>query len=100
MPAGTRNLFREKECTRATFITTGMSSSWKGWGPTRAKLRPLWIRKISETQQKEWSSGAPADWVMEVFALARRDAYRLLPRPGDQSTYTLPLAYTKQAEQD
>jgi hypothetical protein len=37
---------------------------------------------------------------MEAFALARRDAFGLLPRPGDQNTYTLPPTYTKQAEQD
>ena len=56
--------------------------------------------EISEAQRKEWSSGTPADWVMEAFGLAKRDAYGLLPRPGDQSTYTLPAGYTKQAEQD
>jgi hypothetical protein len=58
------------------------------------------IGEISEAQRKEWSSGTPADWVMEAFGLAKRDAYGLLPRPGDQSTYTLPAGYTKQAQQD
>ena len=58
------------------------------------------IGQISEEQRQAWSSGTPADWAMEAFALARRDAYGLLPRPGDQSTYTLSPAYTKQAEQD
>ena len=37
---------------------------------------------------------------MEAFDLARRDAYGLLPRPGDQGTYALPPAYTKQAVRD
>ena len=58
------------------------------------------IGQISEPQRKEWSSGTPADWAMEAFALARRDAYGLLPRPGDYGTYGLPPAYTEQAEQD
>ena len=58
------------------------------------------IGQISEPQRKEWSSGTPADWAMEAFALARRDAYGLLPRPGDQGTYTLSPAYTDQAERD
>jgi hypothetical protein len=58
------------------------------------------IGRISEPQQKEWSTRVPADWAMEAFALARRDAYGLLPRPGDQSTYTLPPAYMEQAERD
>jgi hypothetical protein len=58
------------------------------------------IGQISEPQQTEWSSGTPADWAMEAFALARRDAYGLLPPPGDQGTYALPSAYTDQAERD
>jgi S1/P1 Nuclease len=58
------------------------------------------IERISEGQRKEWSSGTPADWAMEAFALARRDAYGLLPSPGDHGTYTLPPAYTEQAHQD
>jgi hypothetical protein len=58
------------------------------------------IGQISEEQRQAWSSGTPADWAMEAFARARRDAYGLLPRPGDQSAYALPPAYTKQAEQD
>ena len=40
------------------------------------------IGQISEPQRKEWSSGTPADWAMEAFALARSDAYGLLPSPG------------------
>jgi hypothetical protein len=58
------------------------------------------IGQISEPQQTEWSSGTPADWAMEAFALAQRDAYGLLPPPGDQGTYALPPAYTEQAERD
>ena len=58
------------------------------------------IGQISELQRQERSSGAPADWAMQAFALARHDAYGLLPRPGDQGTYALPPAYTKQAVRD
>jgi pimeloyl-ACP methyl ester carboxylesterase len=58
------------------------------------------IGQISEQQRKEWSNGTPADWAMEAFGLARRDAFGLLPRAGDQGTYSLPAAYTEQAEQD
>jgi hypothetical protein len=35
------------------------------------------IGQISEEQRQAWSSGAPSDWAMEAFALARRDAYGL-----------------------
>jgi hypothetical protein len=58
------------------------------------------IGQISEPQRKEWSSGTPADWAMEAFALARSDAYGLLPSPGTQGTYSLPPEYTEQAERD
>jgi S1/P1 Nuclease len=58
------------------------------------------IGQISEHQRKEWSSGTPSDWAMEVFELARRDAYGLLPPPGDQGTYALSLAYTEHAVRD
>jgi hypothetical protein len=58
------------------------------------------IGQISESQRNEWPSGAPADWAMEAFALARRDAYGLPPRTGDQGIYALPPAYTEQAVRD
>jgi hypothetical protein len=58
------------------------------------------IGQISETQRQEWLSGTPADWAMEAFALARTDAYGLLPRPGDQGTYSLPSGYVDQAVMD
>jgi hypothetical protein len=34
---------------------------------------------------------------LETFALAQRDAYGLLPSPGDQGAYMLPLEYIEQA---
>jgi hypothetical protein len=58
------------------------------------------IGQISEPQRQEWLSGTPADWAMEAFALARRDAYGLLPLPGDHGMYSLPPAYMEQAERD
>jgi hypothetical protein len=58
------------------------------------------IERISEPQRKDWSSGTPADRAMEAFALARRDAYGLLPPPEGHDTYSLPPSYTEQAERD
>ena len=58
------------------------------------------IGNISDAQRLEWSSGTPADWAMESFALAREDAFGLLPQPGDQGTYALPPAYMDQAVKD
>jgi hypothetical protein len=58
------------------------------------------IGQISETQRQEWSSGKPADWAMEAFALARGDAYGQLPAPSGQSTSSLARAYVDQALPD
>jgi hypothetical protein len=55
------------------------------------------VGQISEKQRQEWSGGKPADWAMEAFALARGDAYGLLPAPSGQNTYSLPPAYVEQA---
>jgi hypothetical protein len=37
------------------------------------------IEQISEPQRQEWSKRTVEDWATEAFALARRDAYGLLP---------------------
>jgi hypothetical protein len=58
------------------------------------------IGQISETQRQEWSSGTPADWAMEAFAIGRSDAYGLLSRPGDRGTYSLATAYVEKAVGD
>jgi hypothetical protein len=58
------------------------------------------IGQISETQRQEWSGGKPADWAMEAFALARSDAYGLLPAASGQSMYSLPPAYVEQTVRD
>jgi hypothetical protein len=58
------------------------------------------IGQISEEQRQAWSSGTPADWATEAFALARRGAYGLLTPPGDHGKYSLPSAYGEQAERD
>ena len=50
----------------------------EGLGTDPRQVAASLIGQISEQQRKEWSSGTPADWAMEAFALARRDAYGLL----------------------
>ena len=58
------------------------------------------IGQISEQQRQAWSSGTPADWALESFALARDDAYGRLPQSSDQGIYTLSSAYVEQAVKD
>ena len=71
----------------------------EGLGIDPRQVAASLIGQISEPQRKEWSSGTPAGWAMEAFALARRDAYGLLP-PPDHGTFPLSSAYTEQAERD
>jgi hypothetical protein len=72
----------------------------EGLGTDPRQVAVTLVGQISEARRKEWSSGTAADWAMEAFALARRDAYGLLPSPSTQGTYSLPPAYTEQAEHD
>ena len=58
------------------------------------------IGQITEQQRQAWSRGTPADWVLEAFALARDDAYGLLPQSSDHGIYTLSSAYVEQAVKD
>ena len=58
------------------------------------------IGQITEQQRQAWSRGTPADWALEAFALARADAYGLLPQSSDQGIYTLSSAYVEQAVKD
>jgi hypothetical protein len=55
---------------------------------------------ISDEQRREWSQGTPADWVMESFGLARKDAYGLLPEPSTRGVYVLDNPYVAAAVQD
>jgi S1/P1 Nuclease len=71
----------------------------EGLGAAPGQVAAALIGQISEAQRQGWSSGTPADWAMEAFALARRDAYGLLPL-HDHGTFPLPSSYTEQAERD
>jgi hypothetical protein len=63
------------------------------WCGTSSQWTPRWRKTDSNSRSRvngprfepeEWSRGTPADWAMEAFALARDDAYELLPQPGDR----------------
>jgi len=69
-------------------------------GTDPRQVTAILIGQISNPQRQEWSTGTPADWAMEAFALARRDAYGLLPEPDDHGTYALSPAYVEQAVRD
>ncbi len=49
---------------------------------------------------RAWSQGTAADWVMESFALACKDAYGGLPKPSTRGVYVLDASYVEAAIQD
>jgi hypothetical protein len=55
---------------------------------------------ISDEQRQAWWQGAPMDWAMESFAIARQDAYGLLPEPSATGIYVLDTRYIEAAVQD
>jgi hypothetical protein len=55
---------------------------------------------ISDEQRQVWSRGTVSDWAMESFAVARKDAYGLLPQPGESGVYMLDARYADTAVQD
>lgn len=58
------------------------------------------VAGISDEQRRAWSKGAVSDWVMESFAIARKDAYGRLPGPSASGVYVLDARYTEAAIRD
>ncbi len=56
------------------------------------------IGKITKAQRTKWSSGTPADWANETFAVSKVNAYGPLPTPTSPKNYTLPKAYVTNAK--
>jgi len=52
---------------------------------------------VSDRQRQAWSQGTAADWVMESFAVARKDAYGLLLEPSTRGVYVLDASYINTA---
>jgi hypothetical protein len=52
-------------------------------GMNSAAVATTLFADIAPAQRREWASGAPADWAMQSFALAKSIAYGKLPPAGD-----------------
>jgi len=66
-------------------------------GSSDAGIAQRLIHGISETQRAQWSSGTPADWARESFAVARDHTYGRLPAADDRNHYQLSTAYVDDA---
>jgi hypothetical protein len=58
------------------------------------------VAGISNEQRRAWSQGTAADWVMESFEVARKDAYGRLPEPSTRGVYVLDAGYVNAAIRD
>jgi hypothetical protein len=69
-------------------------------GSSPAQIAASLRAQISPAQIRDWSRGAPADWAMQSFALARDDGYGQLPPAGSRGGYRLGPAYIDMAVRD
>jgi hypothetical protein len=67
-------------------------------GKSKTAIANKLIANITDAQRAKWSSGTPAAWANESFAIAKVDAYGLLPTPTSAHHYTLPKAYVTDAK--
>lgn len=67
-------------------------------GKSKTAISKKLIAGITATQRTQWSSGTPADWAKESFAIAKVDAYGPLPTPTSPHHYTLPKSYVTNAK--
>jgi hypothetical protein len=65
-------------------------------GKDSAAVAALLIGDITPAQRREWSSGTPADWAMQSFAIAKSMAYGKLP-PAQDGRHTLGTDYADDA---
>jgi S1/P1 Nuclease len=67
-------------------------------GKSASTVAKRLITKITQAQRTKWSSGTPADWANETFAVSKVNAYGPLPAPTSPHNYTLPKAYVTNAK--
>ena len=62
-------------------------------GRSSGRVANRLIASISARQRRRWSSGAPADWAMQSFRIARSVAYGDLPAADESGRYRLDRRY-------
>ena len=69
-------------------------------GPDAKETASSLLQSLPRNDIGLWSEGSPADWAMESFRLASRDAYGLLPEPNRRGSYRLDDHYVAVALRD
>jgi hypothetical protein len=57
------------------------------------------VARITDVERVRWSTGTPADWAMESYAVGKAHAYGLLPAADAQNRHRLTAAYVDDATQ-
>jgi hypothetical protein len=69
-------------------------------GPDPQRIAAALIGRISDGDVRAWSQGAPSDWAMESFRVAKDDAFGRLPAPNARGSYRLSNDYVAVATRD
>jgi hypothetical protein len=67
-------------------------------GKSKTAISRKLIAGITAAQRTQWSSGTPAAWAKESFAIAKVNAYGPLPKPTSAHHYTLSKSYVANAK--
>ena len=66
-------------------------------GGNAAEIAQRLIARITPAERAGWSAGAPADWAMESYSVAKSHTYGLLPAPTPANRYPLSADYVSDA---
>jgi hypothetical protein len=62
-------------------------------GGNETEIAQRLIAQITPAERSRWSAGAPADWAMESYSVAKSHTYGLLPAPKPANHYHLSAGY-------
>jgi hypothetical protein len=66
-------------------------------GGNETEIAQRLIAQITPAERSRWSAGAPADWAMESYSVAKSHTYGLLPAPKPANHYHLSAGYVSDA---
>jgi hypothetical protein len=66
-------------------------------GGNETEIAQRLIAQITPAERSRWSAGAPADWAMESYSVAKSHTYGLLPAPKPANHYQLSAGYVSDA---
>lgn len=69
-------------------------------GPDPKQIAAMLNARISTSDAGAWARGTASDWALELFKVAKDDAYGRLPAPSARGSYRLSDDYVAMADRD